>query len=87
MVIFHILHFLNFIVILHDFMKKKMIDFFEIEITVYYRSSYRVSKNVLYRVSEKYLKYQINNETNYNTYNRMFDMCSSYCENSYLYPL
>ena len=27
------------------------------------------------------LKYQINNEPNYNTSNRMFDICSSYCEN------
>ena len=44
--------------------------------------NYRVSKNVLYRVSEKYRKYQINNEPNYNTCNRMFDMCSSVCENS-----
>ena len=44
---------------------------------------YRVSKNVLYRVSEKYLKYQINHEPNYNysTCHRMFDMCSSYREN------
>ena len=42
---------------------------------------YRVSKNVLYRVSEKYLKCQINNEPNHNTCNRMFDMCSSYCKN------
>ena len=41
---------------------------------------YRVSKNVLYRVSEKYKKYQINNEPNYYTCNRMFDICSSYCE-------
>ena len=40
-----------------------------------------MSKNVLYRVSEKYLKYQINNEPNYNTCNRIFDICSSYCEN------
>ena len=45
------------------------------------KGKYRVSKNVLFRVSEKYLKYQINNEPNYNTFNRMFDMCSSYCEN------
>ena len=44
-------------------------------------SLYRVSKNVLYRVSEKYSKYQINNEPNYNACNRMFDMCSSCCEN------
>ena len=43
--------------------------------------TYRVSKNVLYRVSEKYLKYQINNEPNHNTCNRMFDMCSSYRKN------
>ena len=43
--------------------------------------AYRVSKNALYRVSEKYLKYQINNEPNYNTCNRMFDICSSCCEN------
>ena len=43
---------------------------------------YRVSKNVLYRVSEKYWKYQINNEPNNNTCNRMFGKCSSYCENS-----
>ena len=40
-----------------------------------------MSKNVLYRVSEKYWKYQIINEPNYNTWNGMFDMCSSYCEN------
>ena len=39
---------------------------------------HRVSKNVLYRVSEKY---QINYEPNYNTFNRMFDMCSSCCKN------
>ena len=50
---------------------------------------YRVSKNVLYRVSEKYQKYQINNKPYYKTCNRMFDMCSSYSEKFiyFFYPL
>ena len=43
--------------------------------------NYRVSKNVLYRVSENYQKYQINNEPNYDSCNRIFDMWSYYCEN------
>ena len=39
-----------------------------------------MSKNVLYRVSEKYQKYQINKEPNYDSCNRIL-MWSSYCEN------
>ena len=32
-------------------------------------------------------KYKINNEPNYNTYNKMFGICSSYCDNFIYIPL
>ena len=64
-----------------DIALKLKISWADLETVAELDQAFRLSKNVVYRVSEKYQKYQINNEPNYNTCNRMFDMCSSYCEN------